>query len=386
MERPPVSPRRISLIGPFWPYRGGIAHFLVAMARGLAKRGHAIRTVTFRRQYPETLFPGKTQLDEGPEPTDVPRAPRQLDTLNPLTWVRTARAIWNEGVDVVVFKYWMSFFAPAFGTLARWVRRRGVTVLCVVDNAIPHERRPGDIQMGRYVLGACDGLVVMSEKVQRDVERLGITAPVRYVAHPVYDGFGDPIDKAEAREALGLDPEKPLFLFFGFIRRYKGLHVLLDAMPSVVDRQPDARLVVAGEFYADEDEIRAQAVPLGDAVRLDTDYIPDDRVALYFSAADAVVQPYVTATQSGVAQIAFHFGRPVITTDVGGLAEIVPDGEAGLVVPPEAPAELANAMVRFIEEDLGDALAEGVQRERVKYSWDRLFEAMEDLIEETGAS
>ena len=386
MDAPSVSPRRITLVGPFWPYRGGIAHFLVAMARGLAKRGHSIRTTTFRRQYPETLFPGKTQLDDGAAPEDVPRATRQLDTLNPLSWVRTARSIWREGVDVVVFKYWMSFFAPAFGTLARWLRRRGVTVLCVVDNAIPHERRPGDIPMGRYVLGACDGLVVMSEKVQRDVERLGITAPVRYVAHPVYDGFGDPLLKAEARAALGLDPDVPVFLFFGFIRRYKGLHVLLDAMPTVVERQPDARLVVAGEFYADEDEIRAQAAPLGDAVRLDTDYIPDDRVALYFSAADAVVQPYVTATQSGVAQIAFHFGRPVITTDVGGLAEIVPDGEAGLVVPPETPDALASAMVRFIEEDLGDELAEGVQRERVKYSWDRLFEAIEDLIMEAEAT
>ena len=185
MDRPSVSPRRITLVGPFWPYRGGIAHFLVAMARGLAKRGHSIRTTTFRRQYPETLFPGKTQLDEGAAPDDVPRAARQLDTMSPLTWVRTARSIWREGVDVVVFKYWMSFFAPAFGTLARWLRRRGVTVLCVVDNAIPHERRPGDITMGRYVLGACDGLIVMSEKVQRDVERLGGGAEggIRYGAH-----------------------------------------------------------------------------------------------------------------------------------------------------------------------------------------------------------
>ena len=209
----------------------------------------------------------------------------------------------------------------------------------------------------------------------------------RFVTSPIRSTRASAIPSTRPRPAKrwAWTPEAPLFLFFGFIRRYKGLHVLLDAMPSVVDRQPDARLVVAGEFYADEDEIRAQAVPLGNAVRLDTDYIPDDRVALYFSAADAVVQPYVTATQSGVAQIAFHFGRPVITTDVGGLAEIVPDGEAGLVVPPESPRELADAMVRFVEEDLGDALAEGVQRERVKYSWDRLFEAVEDLIEEADA-
>ena len=350
------------------------------MARGLAKRGHTVCTATFRRQYPEALFPGTTQLEDGPAPAGVPRASRQLDTLNPVSWVRAARAIWVGGVDAVIVSYWMSFFAPAFGTLARWLQRRGVSVLYVVHNAIPHERRPGDLALARYALRASDGLVVMSEKVQRDVHRLGVHEPVRYVPHPVYDGFGDPMPKADARQALGLDPEAPIFLFFGFIRRYKGLHVLLDAMPSVVDRQPDAQIVVAGEFYADEDEICAQAATLGEAVRLDTDYIPDDRVALYFSAADAIVQPYVSATQSGVAQIAFHFGRPVITTDVGGLAEIVPDGEAGLVVPPENPAELATAMVRFIDEDLGDELAAGVQRERVKYSWDRLFEAIEDLI------
>ncbi|MEM7786521.1 MAG: glycosyltransferase [Bacteroidota bacterium] len=368
---------RITLLGPFWPYRGGIAHFLVAMARGLARRGHTVRTATFGRQYPETLFPGKTQLDPGPPPDDVPAAPRWLDTLNPITWVRTARRLGEA--DVLVFKYWMSFFAPAFGTVARLVRRRGAKVVCVVDNAIPHERRPGDMALGRYVLGACDGLVVMSEKVQADVARLGVEVPVRYVAHPVYDGFGPAVPRDEARQQLGLPPDAPVFLFFGFIRRYKGLHVLLDAVPEVVRRVPEAQVVVAGEFYADEEALRVQAAPLG-AVRLDADYIPDDRVSLYVCAADAVVQPYVTATQSGVAQIAFHYGRPVITTDVGGLAEIVPDGEAGLVVPPEDPAALADAMARFVEDDLGETLAAGVRRERDRYSWDRLFEAVEDLI------
>lgn len=371
---------RITLLGPFWPFRGGISHFLVAMARGLTARGHVVRTATFRRQYPEVLFPGKTQLDGGPAPPDIPAAPRLLDTLNPLTWVRTARCLGTDGTEVVVFKYWMSFFAPALGTVARLVRRRGAKVVCVVDNAIPHERRPGDLALGRYVLGACDGLIVMSEKVRADVARLGVEAPVRYVAHPVYDGFGPAVSSDEARRRLGLPLDAPVFLFFGFIRRYKGLHVLLDAVPDVLRRVPAARVVVAGEFYADEEALRAQVAPLAEAVRLDADYIPDDRVSLYFCAADAVVQPYVTATQSGVAQIAFYYGRPVITTDVGGLAEIVPDGEAGLVVPPENPAALADALVRFVEEDLGETLAAGVRRERERYSWDRLFEAVEDLI------
>ena len=379
MDDSDVSPLRITLVGPFWPYRGGIAHFLAAQARGLAARGHAVDAVTFSRQYPDRLFPGASQLDGGPAPDGVPRAARRIDTLNPASWRRAAREILGSRPDVVVFRHWMPFFAPVFGTMARILKRHGVTVLCVVDNAIPHERRPGDLALSRFALQAYDGLVVMSREVEADVARLGVTAPVRYVPHPVYDGFGDAIDRAEARRQLGLDPEAPVFLFFGFIRRYKGLHVLLDAMPRVLARQPDARLVVAGEFYADEAALRAQAATLGGAVRLDAGYIPDDRIALYFSAADAVVQPYVSATQSGVAQIAFHFGRPVITTDVGGLAEVVPNGEAALVVPPEDPAALADALGRFVADDLAGRLAAGVRREREAYSWDRIVESIEEL-------
>ncbi|PAP75513.1 glycosyltransferase [Rubrivirga marina] len=371
---------RITLLGPAWPYRGGIAHFQSALARGLVARGHNVDQVTFRRQYPEALFPGKTQLDDGPPPVDLPIAAQRIDSLHPFSWVRTARHVAERGAEVAVFMHWMPFFGPAFGVIARRLRKRGVRVLAVVHNAIPHERRPGDITLTRYGLGACDGLVVMSDQVRADVEALGLGAPVEQVAHPVYDGFGVPTPAAEAREALGLPTGVPLFLFFGFIRRYKGLHVLLEAWPRVRERVPGAQLVVAGEFYADEAELRAQAAAL-DGVRLDADYIPDDRVGLYFSAADAVVQPYVSATQSGVAQIAFHFGTPVITTDVGGLAEIVPDGEAGLVVPPEDPGALADTLVRFVEDDLGERLAAGVRRERERYSWDRLCEAVERLTD-----
>ena len=369
---------RITLLGPAWPFRGGIAHFQAALARGLAARGHDVSQVTFRRQYPEVLFPGRTQLDDGPPPADLPIAAQTMDSLNPLSWTRTARHVADHGAEVAVFMHWMPFFGPAFGVVARRLRKRGVRVLAVVHNAIPHERRPGDVPFTRFGLGASDGLVVMSDQVRDDVEALGLEAPVEQVAHPVYSGFGDPAPSADARAALGLPADVPLFLFFGFIRRYKGLHVLLDAWAEVRRRVPEAELVVAGEFYADEATLRAQAAAL-DGVRLDADYIPDDRVGLYFSAASAVVQPYVSATQSGVAQIAFHFGTPVITTDVGGLAEIVPDGEAGLVVPPEDPAALADALVRFVEDDLAEALAAGVRRERETYSWDRLCEAVERL-------
>ena len=370
---------RVTLLGPFWPYRGGIAHFNAGLARSLAGRGHEVRTVTFRRQYPDRLFPGQTQVEPGPAPPGVPRARALLDTLDPRTWTHTADQIAGGGVETVVFPYWLPLMAPMWGVVARRLRRRGVTVLALVHNAIPHERKPGDLLLGRFALGGADGLLALSSRVAADLDRLGVTAPVRTVPHPMYDGFGTAPPRPEAREALGLPARTPVFLFFGFVRPYKGLHVLLDAWGGVVRRVPNARLVVAGEFYADEDALRAQAAPLGESVRFDAAYVPDDRVGLYFSAADAVVQPYVTATQSGVAQIAFHYGRPVITTDVGGLAETVPDGEAGLVVPPNDPGALGDALVRFATDDLGETLEAGVRRAREAYSWSRVAEAVEDL-------
>ena len=369
---------RITILGPHWPYRGGIAHFNAGLARVLAGRDHEVRTVTFRRQYPDRLFPGATQLGPGPAPPGVPRAPAWLDSLDPRTWTRTADRVAGEGGEVAVLPYWTPLLAPMWGVVARRLRRRSVAVLGLVHNAIPHERKPGDVVLGRFALGACDGLLTLSDRVAADLERLGVTAPVRTVPHPLYTGFGTAPPRDEARRALSLS-DTPTFLFFGFVRPYKGLHVLLDAWGGVVERVPEARLVVAGEFYEGEAALRAQASPYGASVRFDAGYIPDDRVGVYFGAADAVVQPYVTATQSGVAQIAFHYGRPVITTDVGGLAEAVPHGEAGLVVPPSDPGALADALVRFVRDDLGETLEAGVLRLHDEGSWDRVAEAVEAL-------
>jgi glycosyltransferase involved in cell wall biosynthesis len=261
-----------------------------------------------------------------------------------------------------------------------------VGVIAVVDNALPHERRPGDRLLARYALGACDGLIVMSDSVRRDVEALGLSGRVVQVEHPAYDIFGEPRDRGAARIGLGLPERAPVLLFFGFIRRYKGLHVLLEAMPAIRERLPAARLVVAGEFYAGEEDLRAQADRLGltsgddPAVRFDADYIPEDRVADYFAAADVIVQPYVSATQSGVAAIAYHFSRPLITTDVGGLAETVPHEVSGLVVAPEDPRALADAVVRYFTDDgLRERLELGVAGQRERYSWDRIYEAVEQL-------
>jgi glycosyltransferase involved in cell wall biosynthesis len=375
---PPVRPLHLALVGPLYPYRGGIAHFTQSLGRRLEARGHTVHAVTFRRQYPELLFPGRTQF-ETTRPADAFDAPRLLDTVGPISWARTARHLRGLNVDAVVFQYWMPFVAPALGTVAR--RLGDARRLAVVHNALPHERRPGDRLLTRYALRAFDGLVVLSDSVRRDVERLAPGVPVRQQAHPVYDFFGEPVPRADARAALGLPADAPLLLFFGFVREYKGLRVLLDAMPLVRARVPGVRLVVAGEFYDDEAPYRTQVrrLGLGDAVRFDAEYIPNERVGRYFGAADLVVQPYLSATQSGVAQIAYHFETPVATTDVGGLAETVPP-DAGLVVPPDDPAALADAVARFFDEQMADALAAGVRRMRAATGWDPLCAAVEGLI------
>jgi glycosyltransferase involved in cell wall biosynthesis len=373
--------KHIVLVGPAYPYRGGIAHFTETVYHGMQGRGHDVSAVTFSRQYPELLFPGKTQyVEESSEnPVDTVRI---IDTLNPWTWWWAARRIARAEPDVVVFSYWMSYFAPAFGTIARYLRYRGITVLCIVHNALPHERRTGDVWLGRFFLRACDGLVVLSETVEEDLQRLQVNTPVEQVDHPVYDIFGDSIPRSKARARLGLPDTAPVLLFFGFIRKYKGLHVLLEAMLEIVRQHPQTRLLVAGEFYEDEAFYRelVKEYELEDSVVIHGRYIPEEEVSTYFAAADLVVQPYISATQSGVAQIAYHFERPLVITDVGGLPDVVPHEKAGFVVPPENAEALAAAVDRFFADDWAERLEEGVRAEKGKYSWDRLYGALEQLM------
>jgi len=372
---------RIILVGPVYPYRGGIAHFTEATAHALKGRGHDVTAVTFTRQYPQRLFPGRSQMESRPPVRPVPSV-RLIDSINPMSWFRAAEHVIREAPDVVVFQHWMPFFAPAFGTIARLLRGQGIRCISVVHNALPHERRFGDVFLSRYLFKACDGFVALSRVVANDLRRLaGYQVPLQQVAHPPYHQFGDGLDQKEARKRLNLPTDAPVLLFFGFVRAYKGLDVLLEAMPHVLRYLPEARLVIAGEFYEDEEAYREtiRAQDLTENVVLHAHYIPNDSVASYFSAADVVVQPYLSATQSGVAQVAFHFERPVITTDVGELAEEVPDGEAGFVVPPQDPAQLTAAIVRFFTEEWGDQMSEGVRRIRQRHGWDEVAEAVERL-------
>ena len=334
------------------------------------------------------LFPGTSQLEpdaaasgaSGPGGASGEPPPRVLDTLNPLAWRRAVREVREWRADAMVFPYWMSFFAPMWGGIVRGLAP-DIPSVGLVHNALPHERRPGDRPLARYALGRCEGLVTLSDRVRLDVQALGLgETPARQVAHPAYRQFGDALPRGEARAALGIPPEAPLLLFFGFVRAYKGLSVLLEALPAIRQRLPGVQLIVAGEFYDDRAPYDAQIARLGigDAVRIESGYASGERVRLLFSAADLVVQPYVSATQSGVAQVAFGLGRPVLTTDVGGLAEAI--GEGGLVVPPGDPAPLAESALRFFQEPgVRQRLTAGAAAQGDAGDWGPVVDAVEQL-------
>jgi len=378
----------IAVVGPMHPYRGGIAHFTEMTVTGLADRGHDVRPVSFSRQYPELLFPGETQYEpESEAPEAVQNAPRLLDSINPISWFRTGLHLRDEAPDAVVFQYWMPFFAPAYGVIARGLRRHyGLPSFAVVHNALPHERHLGDALLSRFFLRACAGHVVMSDAVADDTRRLAApTAGIEQIDHPVYERFGDPVPHSDARAALDLPADAPVLLFFGFVREYKGLHVLLEAMPAIAEALPDVHLVIAGEPYDDAARYRdlIDRHGLHDRVQWHDTYIPSEDVPHYFCAADLVVQPYVSATQSGVAQIATHFEVPMVVTDVGGLAEDVPHEEAGFVVPPADPPALADAVRRFFQADWAERLTHGMREQKRRQQPERLFEAIERLLSDS---
>lgn len=369
---------KILLLGTAYPLRGGIAHYNALLAQHLAKR-HRVEVITFKRQYPEFLFPGKTQHESGGP--GIPIASEQLiDSINPLNWIRVGWHLRKRNADLVLFKYWLPFFGPCLGTICRLIRwRRDTKVIAICDNVIPHERRPGDRLFTRYAFGAADAFIVQSDAVERDLLATVDRPRYRKVAHPVYEIFGTPIPKDEARKKLNLPPGN-ILLFFGYIRAYKGLHLLIDALKLVKEKLAVTALVV-GEFYEDEEPYRAHLREAGveGIVRVVAEYVPNERVADYFCAADVVVLPYLSATQSGITQIAYNFNKPVIVTDVGGLAEVVIDGVSGLVVPPNHAAALAEAIVRFYSERLEEKLSAGARQEKKKYSWDAMVGAIESL-------
>ncbi len=368
----------ITLIGTAYPLRGGIAHYNALLAQALEER-HRVRTITFSRQYPPLLFPGKTQEEAGPA-GEAPPAPQLIDSINPWNWIRVGNAIRRQEPDLLLFKYWLPFFGPCFGTIARRARANGRTkVICICDNVLPHERRPGDALLTRYAFRSVDGFIVQSDAVEHELTEFWPAATYRKAPHPLYTIFGGPVDRQEARKNLGITAPRML-LFFGYVRKYKGLDVLLEALARL-PAELGVQLVIAGEFYDPEHGYRDQirTLKIEDRVILHPEYLPNDMVPRYFSAADAVILPYRSATQSGIAQIAYNFGTPVIATDVGGLHEVVLHDRTGLIVPPERPDALAEAILQFYQSGKAPLYRDNIQKERHRYSWHNLVQSIEEL-------
>lgn len=370
------SPQKVVIVGPAYPYRGGIAAFSERLAAEFAARGSKVQLVTFTLQYPSFLFPGKTQYSDGPAPQGLDIS-RMLNSCNPFNWISTGRKLRKMKADIIIFASWMPFMGPALGTVARMAKKSGARRIGLVHNLIPHEHKPGDKIFSKYFCNSVDGFVTMSDSVLQDICNFAPDKPSAMCPHPLYDHYGTPVSREEALEKLGLEKDSRYLLFFGLIRDYKGLDWLLEAFADPRLRQfPDLRLIVAGEFYSNPEKYREAARALGDRVIIRPDFIPDDMVRYYFCAADLIVQPYKTATQSGITQIAYHFEKPMLVTRVGGLPEIVPDGVAGYVTEPKVES-IADALVRFAAEK--PDFSQGVASQKQKYSWKKMAEAIESL-------
>lgn len=358
----------IVILGPAHPFRGGgITTFNERMARGLQEAGHRVEMLNFTVQYPSFLFPGKSQQTEEPAPADLVIEQR-LHSMNPLNWWTTGEYLRKKKPDLIVVRYWLPFMGPAFGTVLRRVRKnRHTKIIAITDNVRPHEKRPGDTLFTRYFLPACDAYVTMSKKVEQDLRSFVSSKPIVQVRHPLYDNFGLPVEKTMAREKFGIRSDVKLLLFFGFIRAYKGLDILLKAIPLIQHQQ--VQLLVAGEFYDDPAMYQEliKELHIENRVLLMADFIPTDQVRYYFSAADLVVQPYRNATQSGVTPLAYHFEKPMVVTNVGGLPDYVDNEITGLIAEP-TPASIASAIDRFFEFG-EDRFSAQIREKKKELSW-----------------
>lgn len=373
---------RIAIVGPTHPFRGGIAHHTTLLYRHLRDR-HDVRFFAFRRQYPMWLYPAATDRDPSERPLAEPGVEHVLDSMNPLTWLDVARRVRRFRADALVIPWWVAFWAPQMSTIARLASLGGRTrVLFVCHNVVEHEPSRLRLALTRAALGAGDRFIVHSEEDRRNLLRIVAGARVRRTALPSFGQVaGAAVARDEARRRLGIGPDEEVLLFFGFVRPYKGLRHLVEAMPRILERR-EVRLVVAGEFWHDRQDYfdRIEALGIRESVTVLDRYTPNEEVADLFAAADLVVQPYETATQSAVTQIAFDLGRPVLVTAVGGLPETVRDRETGYVVPPSDAGAIAEAVLDFFENRRGAAMEAAVAADRDRFSWPRFVEAVEEVL------
>lgn len=371
---------KVVILGSAHPFRGGLAAYNERLAREFIRQGHSVQIYTFSLQYPEFLFPGTSQYSEQAAPDDL-YIHVKVNSVNPLNWFSVGKEIAKLNADLLIVKFWLPFMGPSLGTICRQVKKNGKTkIISIIDNIIPHEKRIGDWQLAKYFVNSVDGFIAMSDSVLEDLKKFDTKKPKAFSPHPLFDNFGEAVNKVQAYEHLGLEVNSDYLLFFGFIRDYKGLDLVLQAMADPRVKDLNFKLIVAGEFYTDAQPYWDMITNLGiaDKLILKTDFIPDDEVRYYFCAADMVVQPYKHATQSGVTQICYHFDRPMLVTNVGGLPEIVPNGKVGYVVEPN-PQAIADAIVDFYANHREFIYRDNIKVEKKKFAWSAMLEKIFEM-------
>jgi len=371
---------KIVIIGSAHPLRGGLASYNERLAQEFQRMGDEVQVYTFSLQYPTVLFPGKTQYSSDPAPKDL-NIKVAINSINPLNWVKMGKEISALRADIVICKFWLPFMGPCFGTILRQIKKNGHTkVVSIIDNIIPHESRVGDKAFAKYFVNTVDAFIVMSRSVGEDMKQFTTSHPVEYIAHPIYDNYGALLSRKDSLTHLSIADNNRYILFFGFIRDYKGLDLLIRAMADERIRKMNLKLIIAGEYYGNqafyesiikEEKVASQLV-------LRTDFIPNEEVKYYFCAADLVVQPYKSATQSGISQLAYHFEKPMVVTNVGGLPEIVDHGAAGYVVDVE-PKAIADAIVDFYVNEKEESYVDAVIKNKQRFSWDAMAEGVKRL-------
>jgi glycosyltransferase involved in cell wall biosynthesis len=356
---------KITIISPVYPYRGGIADFSGLLYKHLSEL-HEVNVITFSRLYPSFLFPGKTQFTNDPNENNV-SSEKLIDSINPISWFRAGKKIKESKPDIIIIAYWMPFFAFCYGVIAKLIKqnkRTKVVLLC--HNVLPHEKKFYDKTVTKFLFNKADYFVLLSKYSQSELNKIIPEANYKVLFHPLYSVFGSSIGKNEAQIKLHIPAGKTI-LFFGIIRDYKGLDILIEALAKT----KDIRLIIAGEFYSNREKYISiiENLNLSKRIILMDSFIPAEEVKYVFSAADAVILPYREATQSGILQIAFNFHKPVIASDCGGLAELITNGETGIIVKENTPGKLAEAINLFYENNFEGKFAENIKSENEKYSW-----------------
>ena len=371
---------RIYLLGTAYPFRGGLASFNQRLALELQNLGHEVELWTFTAQYPALLFPGKTQYEAGPPPHQLKIRPL-LHAYQPWQWRKVGQLLKKEAPDLLICAYWHSFMAPAFAKVLSMAKQNHKTkTIGLLHNLLPHERKWFDPYFAKLFLRQTQACLTLSQAVAQQVQHYRPELPTKTEAHPLYDNYGEIIPKSLARQQLQLPETAKIVLFFGFVRAYKGLDLLLEALLDARLKNLNVQVIIAGEFYDKPSQYQTwlQVLEQEHRLHLFNEFIPHEQVAQYFCAADLVVQPYRHATQSGISQLAYHFEIPMVVTEVGGLPEIVPHGQSGYVVPPNASA-IAEAIADFYLQQRIPQLLQGLRQVKQQFSWTKLAQTLIEL-------